>query len=266
MKFSVVTPSFNQGKFISGCLHSVLEQADDVLLEHIILDNCSTDETTDILASYAPAVGSNFSSTVIVEKDSGQTNAINRGFNMASGDIICWLNTDERYRPHALAKVQAFFEEHPEIDVAFGDVEFVDADQMLIQIKKEHFYSPAMLLYYGCFIPSCSTFIRKTAAQRAGALDESMRVVMDFEWYLRLARSGAKFAPIREVLASFTWHDTNISSTFVDKRKAERFAVQERYSRLHLSSWLKRPSYWLLKYWWVGVRVLRRQLAGAHAN
>ena len=265
MKFSIVTPSFNQGAFIGKCLASVAAQSSDVSLEHLIFDNRSTDETAAILHQCAQSDDAAHVQ-VAVEPDRGQTHAINKGFSAARGDVLAWLNTDEFYKPGALARVEAFFTAHPDVDVVFGDVEFVDAQQQVIRVRREPFYSESMLLYYGCFIPSCSTFVRRSAAQRAGELDESLKVVMDFEWYLRLARSGAKFAYLGEVLASFTWHDTNISSTFAGKRKSERLAIQSRYSRLPLPSWLRPSTFSLLRYHWIGVRVLRRCMTGAHAK
>lgn len=259
MRFTVVTPSFNQGQFIGRCLHSVDAQSNAVEVEHIVLDNCSTDTTHTVLAAH------NLQSTrvnrvTLVEKDRGQTHAINKGFGMASGDILCWLNTDEYYEPDSLHQVADYFKNHPDVDVVYGNVAFVDADARLLRVRCEPRFSEQMLLYYGCFIPSCSTFIRRSAAQRAGELDESLKVVMDFEWYLRLSRTGAKFAYLNALLASFTWHDSNISSTFTARRRDERFRVQSNFSRLRIPAALRPFTYSVLKYWWVAVRSSRRYL------
>ncbi|MBQ0929180.1 glycosyltransferase family 2 protein [Ideonella alba] len=255
--FSIVTPSYNQGVFIRKCIDSVAQQSSHVELEHLIFDNESSDTTQQILLECSADI--RYSHLKIsIERDRGQTHAINKGFRSAQGDILCWLNTDEFYHERSLALVQRFFAEHPEVDVVFGDVEFVDASSATLRFKSESDYSWHMLLYYGCFIPSCSTFVRRTALMRSGFLDERLKVVMDFEWYLRLAQSGAKFAPLKEVLASFTWHETNISSTFEAKRKAERLEVQLRYSRLPLPDSIRPIVFSLLKYYWMGVRSFRR--------
>src|SRR6185369_9091140 len=117
-KFSIITPSFNQGKFILKCIDSIKAQ-DGVKVEHIILDNCSTDGTSEVIDAYTKNPG--FVSLITYsEKDSGQTNAINKGFRASTGDILCWINTDEYLAPGALNLVAKLFSEHPEVDFIFG--------------------------------------------------------------------------------------------------------------------------------------------------
>ena len=113
--FSVITPSFNQGAYLRACLDSVATQGDDDY-EQIIIDNCSTDETAEILARYAnkPQI------KIICEPDNGQSEAINKGFEAARGEIICWLNSDDAYPEKTFQRLREFFSD-PKIDVVFGD-------------------------------------------------------------------------------------------------------------------------------------------------
>ena len=177
MKISIITPSYNQSQFIQKCIDSVRAQQ-GVEIEHIILDNCSTDETANCLERYRDDP-QGVDVKIIVEQDNGQTTAINRGFQMASGDIVCWLNTDEYYYSNTLSVVVDYFQSYPEIDVFFGDFDYVDEQGNLLKKRKAFGFSESMLLYYGCYIPSCSTFIRRKVIDDGQILDESFRVTMN---------------------------------------------------------------------------------------
>lgn len=257
LKISIVTPSFNQGRFIGKCLESVCAQRGNFRVEHIVLDNCSTDETEQALAHYQTHHG-DVDVRIFVEPDGGQTAAINKGFSLATGDIICWLNTDEWYEPEVLSSIAAFFNRHPEVDVVFGNCNFVDTSGQVVKRKREFFFSQSMLLYYGCYIPSCATFIRRTVIQSGLFLSPEFKVTMDFDWYVRIAKAGYRFAHMPVTLAIFTWHENNISSTFVERRLFERRLVQDRYSGVHGPAWFRTVVYAMMRYFWLAVRVLRR--------
>jgi glycosyltransferase involved in cell wall biosynthesis len=257
MKFSVVTASYNQGGFIQRCIDSVVAQQ-QVDVQHIILDNCSTDRTAEHLNAYQKAAG-HVQVQVIVERDAGQTSALNRGFRLATGDVVCWLNTDEWYEADALAKVADFFSRNPEVDVVFGDCDFFDSSGAFMRGRRERGFSRAMLYFYGCYIPSCSTFVRRKVLEDDFFLDDGFRVAMDFEWYARLANAGYRFAHMPVMLACFTWHETNISSTFSKRRLEERRIVQDRYSGIEAPPIVRTVVYGLLRYYWIAIRVLRRR-------
>jgi glycosyltransferase involved in cell wall biosynthesis len=109
IKISIVTPSYNQGNYIKKAIQSVLAQ-DYPHVEHIILDNCSTDQTLDVLKRYDHL-------TWRSEPDNGQSDALNRGFKMARGDIVGWLNADDQYLPGCFQSVIDFLSRHSEIDI-----------------------------------------------------------------------------------------------------------------------------------------------------
>ncbi len=224
MKFSIVTASFNQGRFVRDCIESVRAQT-GVEWEHLIQDAGSTDETAAVLAGYPHL-------QCVCEKDQGMSDGINRGFRRATGDWVMWLNTDDYLLPGALQRVAAFADEHPEVDVIYGDVEFVGADKHLIRHKREHRFDLGVLLFYGCYIQSTATFIRRRVIESGHLLDVDYRVCMDFEYYLRLARLGFRFAHLPAPLAAFRWHETNTSSTQLARRRDERLRVQREHLRL----------------------------------
>jgi glycosyltransferase involved in cell wall biosynthesis len=131
IKISIITPSFNQGKFIEETIQSVFSQ-EYTNLEYIIIDGNSTDNSIDIIQKYSEQL-----SYWISEKDHGQAAAINKGFNIASGDIIGWLNSDDILLPGALDKISNAFISHPDIDVVYGDYFFIDENSKILLKKKE---------------------------------------------------------------------------------------------------------------------------------
>lgn len=253
---TVVTPSYNQGRFISKCIQSVKAQRPPAI-EHIVLDNCSTDDTQRHLAQYKVDPG-HVSARIIVERDAGQTSALNAGFRRAKGDVLCWLNTDEYYAPDALEIVAEYFSAHPEVDVLFGDCTFVDEAGDTVKVKREWGFSRSMLTYYGTYIPSCATFFRRRIMDDGHFLDESYRVCMDGEYYLRLAAAGYKFAHISRNLAYFTWHATNISSVLSRQRTSERRRVQFEYGTPIGPKWMAEAIFDLMKHYWIAWRAIAR--------
>lgn len=230
-KISVVTPSYNQGTFIADCIRSVVSQGYPKT-EHIVVDNCSSDETLDVLGAY------NHLShlTAVSESDDGQTDAINKGLKMATGDVLAWLNADDYYLPGAFEKISWVFREHPELDLVYGEAAFVDARGNLIRVKHDHAFDHRILLYYGCYIMSTATFFRRRIVDDGVLLDPGYKVTMDYEYFVRLASLGYRFGFVPAPLAAFRWHDSNVSSRLRERRRVERLAVQRQYGGLE---WLK---------------------------
>jgi len=237
MHFSIVTPSLNQGRFLSDCLRSVADQRSSGLqVEHIVVDACSTDETRPLLESSTDVGWTS-------EPDDGQTNAINKGFRRASGDWLMWLNADDFLLPHALERVKAFAELHPKAEVIYGDCRFVDAAGRMLRDKREGDFNLWMLVLYGCYIPSTATFFRRSLIERGHFLDPVYRNCMDLEYFVRLAGAGVHFKHIPEVLAGFRFHDSNISFKFSERRKREKLTIQRSFLTTRGLGWLGHPAF-----------------------
>ena len=230
MKFTIITPSFNQGRFIRDCIESVQRQ-EWVETEHIVVDACSTDETLQVLGGYPHLQW-------VSEPDEGQTDAINKGFRRASGEWLMWLNADDYLEPGALARVRDFISQRPEVRVAYGDAIFVREDGSVIRHKREHRFDPAVLLFYGCYIPSTSCFYHRSIVDAGHLLDASFKVTMDFEYYVRLMRLGYRFDYLGEPLARFRWHDSNASNVLAVRRQQERLKVQRAHLAATGRAWL----------------------------
>lgn len=251
MKFSVVTPSFNQGRFIRDCIDSVRAQT-GVTWEHIVIDACSTDETLDILKSQPHLQW-------ISEPDKGQSDAINKGFRRATGDWIMWLNADDYLLPGALKEVAAYAELHPDADVIYGDSDYV-RDGVVVRRRREGDFSYNMLLFYGCYIPSTgAAYYRRRIVDAGHFLDIECKVVMDYEYYLRLANAGFIFQHLPSVLACFRWHETNVSALQHARRLEERWRVERLYLQRNHRSYLANTRIMqFLMYVYTAKRVARR--------
>src|SRR5260370_42511787 len=132
---SIVTPSFNQGSFIGEALESVRLQKNKNC-EHIVMDGWSTDGTVDLLGDLpANKVQQNMFWTS--ERDTGQSEALNKGFRQAKGEIIGWLNSDDRYRAGCFEHIVQAFEDNPEVDIFYGDYLMVDEVGKVLKIRSE---------------------------------------------------------------------------------------------------------------------------------
>lgn len=206
MKFTIVTPSFNQGRFIADCIESVKQQ--NYPHEHLIFDACSTDETLDVLKRYDDDSGLKW----VSEPDKGQCDAINKGFTAASGEWVMWLNADDFLLPDALAKVAAFIEQHPEADVVYGGWNFTDVDKRITKTSKVFPFDLGMVVHYGTYIGSTACFYRKkTVIDEGFLLNLKFRFNMDGEYYARLGTAGKRFSYLPEILAGFRVHEQNVS-------------------------------------------------------
>jgi glycosyltransferase involved in cell wall biosynthesis len=206
-QFTIVTASYNQGRFIRDCIESVKNQT-GVTWEHIVQDAGSTDETPAVLREYPHL-------QVACEKDQGMSDGINRGFRKARGEWVMWLNTDDYLLPGALARVAEFAAKQPEADVIYGGWHFVDVDKRIQKTIHVFPFDLGMMIHYGCYIGSTSCFLKRTSIITEGhLLDVEFRTAMDHEYYTRLGKAGKRFVHMREVLAGFRIHGANTSMRY----------------------------------------------------
>ncbi len=247
---SVITPSFNSEEFIEAAILSVSRQP-GVSVEHIVVDNASADNTLAIVKRYGEVQW-------VSECDRGQSDAINKGFLSATGDLVGWLNADDYYLPGGLEAIARAAQQHPEADVIYGDCVFVDRGGKIVRSKVEHGFDRSVLMYFGCYIPSTATFFRRSIIDSGLLLDCDYRVCMDFEYFARLAHAGFKFHYVPHFIAAFRWHGSNVSLQQLPRRAEERRLVQRRFSDRDLDP----ATLDLLANLHRAKRVLRKTLSG----
>lgn len=215
MKVTIITPSYNQGKYLERTIVSVLEQKIDNL-EYLVMDGGSTDDSVEILKKYGEFL------TWKSEKDKGQTDAVNKGLRLASGDIIGWLNSDDIYYEDAIKKVLNVFEENPEINVVYGNANHIREDDSIIEPYYTEDFNYERLKEI-CFICQPSVFFRKTLVDKYGTLDESLQYCMDYEYWLRLGKEESFFY-LDELIAGSRLYGDN--KTLGARRKVHEEILQ----------------------------------------
>jgi len=210
MDFTIITASYNYGRFIGECLGSVASQ-EGVTLEHLVMDACSKDNTAEVVASFPHA-------SFFREPDKGMTDGINKGFRKAQGKWVMWLNADDRLKSGALAAVKAFAEQHPEADVIHGGWDYVDGDGKFTRRMPAIPFDFRILVQQGCYIGSTACFYRReTTIAEGHLLDDDFGYCMDGEYYARLAHLGKHFVHFPKILADFRIHGESISQSSLGK-------------------------------------------------
>lgn len=184
MQFSIITPSLNQSQFIEETLKSVASQTYKNY-EHIIIDGGSTDNTIKILKKYKKIYPDKI--TWISEKDKGQTEAINKGFKMAKGEILAYLNSDDIYAKDTLKIVADFFKKNPQAKIFYGKGGFIDENGNFLGYYKTQ--SPTLEnLFKECVISQPSVFMKRELYEEIGSFDESLNYAMDYDYWIRIAK------------------------------------------------------------------------------
>jgi glycosyltransferase involved in cell wall biosynthesis len=198
---TIVTPSYNQARFLESTIRSVLDQ-DYPRLEYIIVDGGSNDGSVDIIRRYSDRLA-----WWVWEKDQGQTDAINKGFSRARGDLLAWLNSDDTYEPGVVAAAVKFLNDHPEIGLVYGEANYINEKGQVIGRFPAAQTDYRRLRRGYVHIPQQSAFFRSDLWRRVGPLDPSYYFAMDYDLWVRLAR----IAPIRfepTLQANFRLHSS----------------------------------------------------------
>jgi len=182
-RISIVTPSYNQGQFIEETIRSVLLQGYPNL-EYFVIDGGSTDGTLEIIHKYEPWL-----TYWVSEPDEGQSDAINRGFARATGEILAWLNSDDTYLPGALHQAAETMAAYPSAAVVYGQSRFCDEQGRYVGTIGEPMEFRSLLVGHN-MIPQPSAFVRRNAADRVGPLRVDLNYAMDLDYWLHLGLAG----------------------------------------------------------------------------
>ena len=220
MKFSIVTPSFNQSEYISQTIDSVISQRGDFEVEYFIMDGGSTDNTTEILKKYElqlkndPQIKFYWQS----KKDNGQSDAINQGLKKATGDILAFLNSDDYYEPDTFQKIATAFKNSPNQNWLSGYSHIIDENNTIIQKPitqyknfwlNNYSYQSLLILNY---ISQPSTFFTKKVFNQTGIFNEKLNYTMDYDYWLNIGKNNKPII-LRKYLSNFRIHSTSKGKT-----------------------------------------------------
>lgn len=236
LRISIVTPSLNQGRFISEAIQSVtLQQSTNI--EHFIVDGGSADGTLRILEGCTSSPDHTHV-TWSSKPDRGQSDAFNRGLGMATGELIGWLNSDDRYRPGSLAKIQRAFVENPGVDVFYGDYAVINEDGQILRIRREIEFNPFVLMYHRVlYIATAATFFRRRVFTDGNWLNSDLHYAMDFDLFIRIAAAGYQIQHIPILLADVRVHADSKSCAKTEIMLQERSRLMREYSQISKKKW-----------------------------
>lgn len=216
---SIVTPSFNQGDFLRECIESVITQ-DYPYIEHIIIDGGSTDGSIDIIRDYEDRITYWHS-----KPDGGQFEAIQTGFSKSKGEVMAWINADDKYHPGSFQTVAQIFQKQPEIEWITGRPTAYNEKGAITKIFESlpRWSREAYLagVYHKCCIQQESTFWRRSLWQKAGShMNTSLQYAGDFELWVRFFRY-AQLYTVDALLGGFRYHDKQKTAAGLDSYFAE---------------------------------------------
>ncbi len=253
---SIVTPSFNQGRFVEETIKSVISQEGDFHIEYLIMDGGSTDDSVEVIKKYGrllkegkwPVRCRGIEYKWVSEKDKGQADAVNKGFRAAKGETLGWLNSDDTYLPGAIEKAVRFFNEHSDVMMVYGEGYHIKESGEVIQRYYTEPFDKKRLSEV-CFICQPAVFLRRRVIDEAGLLDAGLHYCMDYEYWMRIAKRF-KIGYLPEYLANSRLHpETKTMSRRFDVHKEIVKAVKlhygyvpdswvHAYTRVFLERWL----------------------------
>lgn len=245
---SIITPSYNQAHFLEETIQSVINQ-DYPNLEYIIVDGGSSDGSVEIIQRYTQRLA-----WWVSERDQGQTDALNKGFAHAQGDILAWLNSDDTYLPHAITQAVDALQSRPEVGMVYGDANLIDQNGQVIGRFPARQTDYRRLRRGYVHIPQQAAFFRASLWRQVGPLDPTFYFAMDYDLWVRLA----KLAPIlytAHMWANFRLHQTGKSVVSDERCWPEMVRVHYREGGSWLSPLVFKAKIRPLVYSWIPLRL-----------
>ena len=223
-RITIITPSYNQSEYLEKTILSVLNQ-NYPNLEYVIIDGGSTDGSVEIIKKYEK-----YLAYWVSEMDNGQTDAINKGLEKATGELVAWQNSDDVYMPGAFTKVVKCFLEETKAEVFFGNFWLIDSFDNIIRDIRFTPFSFKCSLLEGIGITNQAAFWKRELFEKYGYLNTSFEYAMDFEWWLRLGHKNVKFYFVKEYLGCLRIHSETKTATISRKIGIpERVEICQKY-------------------------------------
>jgi glycosyltransferase involved in cell wall biosynthesis len=203
---SIITPSYNMLEYLKRCAVSIADQEGEGF-EHIVVDGASTDGTWEWLQQT-----SYLHMRSISEQDNGIYDAINKGFKLAKGNILAYLNCDEQYLPGTLGFVKDYFERHPHVDIIFGDLLLIRPDGSLVAFRKGYQPRWFYIITSHLYVLSCTMFFRRKIMENGFFFDTRFQTTGDADFVVRVLRRGYRARHVKRYMAAFTMTGKNLSN------------------------------------------------------
>tara|TARA_B110000467_G_scaffold162546_1_gene186056 strand:- start:1140 stop:2015 length:876 start_codon:yes stop_codon:yes gene_type:complete len=227
---SIVVPSYQQGPYIKHCIDSIFSQ-EGVQVEVIVFDSVSRDETVEALKAF------NGRAKVFIEKDLGQSHAINKGLKVCSGDIVGFLNSDDVLLPGALENIVDFWRENSAVDLVYGKATYIDEKGNAIGDYRTRDWD--WEAFQGeCFICQPAAFWSRRIMEKIGYLDQSLDCSIDYDYWLRIVQAGGVVGQIDEFLACSRDYPETKTRSLRDKVFIENFQISLRRLGYVHRSWI----------------------------
>ena len=229
---SVVTPSYNQGRFLPETIESVLSQEGNFFLDYLVIDGGSTDDSVAVIRRYDSLLAGGkwpfrcrgIRYRWVSERDRGQSDAIAKGFRMAQGEILAWLNSDDTYYPGSISRAVALFDRDPDAQVVYGMAHFTDENGEVVGKYPTEPFDHRRLATFN-FICQPSVFFLRSAFEDAGGLDTGLRYVLDYDLWIRMG-ARRRFAYLPEFLSTYRLHDVSKTMAAGDAAANHEEALQ----------------------------------------
>jgi len=236
-KLTVVTPSYNQAQYLERTILSVLNQ-NYPNLEYFVMDGGSTDGSADIIRKYEPYLAG-----WVSEKDKGQVDAINKGFRRATGDLVCFQNSDDVFAPGAFRAVAEAYRKHQQDSVFFGYMYIIDEQDVITEELRQLPFCAECQVYEGMQIFNQSFFFKRTLLEQYGYFDERYNFAFDYEIATRFGlQPGVTCRLVPDCWGGFRIQAEAKSSTMANVGRREHQEIKERYQPQLTSS--LGPSFW----------------------
>lgn len=222
MKVSIVIPSFNQGNFIEETLLSIFNQT-YTDYEIIIMDGGSTDSTVEILEKYDKKID-----FWVSERDEGQTDALKKGFDKASGEIFCWLCSDDLLEPNSLKYVTDFFTKNPKEQVVTGNATWIDIKGKILKYNKDIPFIKWIWLYSYNYVVQPSTFWKASIYKKVGGMDVSKNLTMDSDLWIKFSQY-CKINKIEKYLSRLRLYPEQKNVRLRDESNKEDIIIRKMY-------------------------------------
>ena len=253
MKLSIITPSFNQSEYLEQTIKSVINQNGNFEIEYIVMDGGSSDNSVKILKKYEKILKNNKKITFIwkSEKDKGQSDAINKGLKLSTGDVLSYINSDDVYSPNSFKKIISFFNKNKNIGFVYGKCSIInEKGKEIRQIIKWYRTLIGFKYSYGGllienFIPQPATFWRRKVYEDFSGFDVENHLCMDYEYWCRIGQKyNGKF--INKYLANFRWYDSSKSGATYKKQFKQELEIAKKYAKgkYKLNILIHKFNYW----------------------